>query len=460
MNFTAMEFVCFFPVVLMLYRLLPPRWRWAELLAASYFFYGIFNPWTLPLLAGTTLITWLCAKRIERSKHPATRKIWLFLAGAVCLGCLGLFKYGPFIADSVNRLFTGTRASLSLLLPVGISFYTFQTLSYVIDVYRGSFPCEHHLGYYALFISFFPQLVAGPIERPGNLLPQLHGLGLPSGEDLRQGGWRLVRGYFKKVALADQLAPVVDQVYALSQPDGPAILLATACFALQIYFDFSAYSDIAIGAARLLGVGLMENFDHPYSADSLREFWRRWHISLTGWFTDYLYIPLGGSRCGVLRRRRNLMLVFLASGLWHGAAWHFVLWGAFHGVCMVVEDIARRHGLRLPRPLARSATLAVVGFGWVLFRAQDVTQAVTLLTGLFTAWGSAGVSAALQTAGAAGLAKLMLTLLVYRLLPEQWPECCSARTAPVLFYTLLITGIAWLGLAAGGQQSAFLYFQF
>lgn len=263
MNFTAMEFVCFFPVVLALYRLLPPRWRWAELLAASYFFYGIFNSWTVPLLAGTTLITWLCAKRIEQSKRPAARKAWLLLAGAVCLGCLGLFKYGSFVAGSVSWLFTGTPVSLSLLLPVGISFYTFQTLSYVIDVYRGSFPCEHHLGYYALFISFFPQLVAGPIERPGNLLPQLHELSLPTGEDLRQGGWRLARGYFKKVVLADQLAPVVDQVYALAQPGGPAIVLATACFALQIYFDFSAYSEIAIGAARLLGVRLMENFDHP-----------------------------------------------------------------------------------------------------------------------------------------------------------------------------------------------------
>lgn len=460
MNFTAMEFVCFFPVVLVLYRLLPPRWRWAELLAASYFFYGIFNPWTVPLLAGTTLVTWLCAKRIEQSKRPAARKAWLLLAGAVCLGSLGLFKYGSFVAGSVSWLFTGAPVSLSLLLPVGISFYTFQTLSYVIDVYRGSFPCEHHLGYYALFISFFPQLVAGPIERPGNLLPQLHRLSLPTGEDLRQGGWRLARGYFKKVALADQLAPIVDQVYALTQPGGPAIVLVTACFALQIYFDFSAYSEIAIGAARLLGVRLMENFDHPYSAASLREFWRRWHISLTGWFTDYLYIPLGGSRCSALRRWRNLLLVFLASGLWHGAAWHFVLWGAFHGACMVIEDIGRRRGLRLPRSLARAATLAVVGVGWMLFRAQNMTQAAELLTGLFSAWSPAGVSVALQTVGAAGLVQLVLTLLVYWLLPEQWPECRSERTAPVLFYTLLLTGIAWLGLAASGQQSAFLYFQF
>ncbi len=460
MNFTAMEFVLFFPLVLVLYRLLPPRWRWAELLAASYFFYGIFAPWTLVLLAGTTLITWLCAKKIAGAQRPAAKKAWLVLAGAVCLGCLGLFKYGSFAAGSVSWLVTGRWIIFSLLLPVGISFYTFQTLSYVIDVYRGDFPCEEHLGYYALFISFFPQLVAGPIERPGNLLPQLHRLGLPSAEDLRQGGWRLARGYFKKVVLADQLAPFVDGVYALAQPGGPAILLATACFALQIYFDFSAYSDIAIGAARLLGVRLMENFDHPYRAASLREFWRRWHISLTGWFTDYLYIPLGGSRCSALCRWRNLMLVFLASGLWHGAAWHFVLWGAFHGACMVAEDIARRRGVRLPRPLARGMTLAVVGLGWVLFRAQDLTQAAALVTGLFSGWSLAGVSTAVQAMGPAGLAQLALTLLVYRFLPEHWPENAPARTAPVLFYTLLLTGIAWLGLAASGQQSAFLYFQF
>lgn len=460
MNFTTLEFVLFFPLVLGLFRLLPPRWRWAALLAASYWFYGIFNPWTLPLLAGTTVLTWLCAGRITAATRPAAKKAWLFLAGAVCLGCLGVFKYGTFAVGTVRFLSTGRWTTLSLVLPVGISFYTFQTLSYVIDVYRGTFPVERHLGYYALFISFFPQLVAGPIERPGNLLPQLHALHAPTGEDLRQGAWRMARGYFKKLVLADQLAPLVDRVYALADPGGPLILLGTAAFALQIYFDFSAYSDIAIGAARFLGVRLMENFHHPYRAASLREFWRRWHISLTGWFTDYLYIPLGGSRRGTLRRWRNLLVVFLASGLWHGAAWHFVLWGAFHGLAMVGEDIARRRGLRLPRPLARGLTLGVVVLGWIFFRAQDTAQVLAFWAGLFTGWTPAGLFSAVEIAGGLLLARLVLALALYRGLPERWPARRPAAAATGLFYTVLLTAVAWVGLAVTGQQSAFLYFQF
>ena len=460
MNFTTLEFVLFFPLVLALYRLLPPRWRWAELLAASYCFYGIFNPWTMPLLAGTTLLTWFSARKIAAADRPRAKKAWLALAGAACLGCLGVFKYGSFAVGSVSFLLTGEWRSLSLLLPVGISFYTFQTLSYVIDVYRGNFPCEEHLGYYALFISFFPQLVAGPIERPGNLLPQLHTLKNPTSEQLAQGGWRMARGYFKKLVLADCLAPIVDAVYGMKTPGGPLILLGTIGFGMQIYFDFSAYSDIAIGAAGLLGVRLMENFDHPYRADSLREFWRRWHISLTGWFTDYLYIPLGGSRCGVLRRWRNLLVVFLASGLWHGAAWHFVLWGAFHGLAMVAEDMARRRGVRLPRPLARGLTLAAVVWGWVLFRAQDAAQALAFWAGMFTGWTPAGLLEAVQLPGVLFLAQLVLALAVYRLLPERWPEERPDGAAMGLFYMVLLTAVAWTGLAVSGQQSAFLYFQF
>ena len=462
MNFTAAEFVVFFPLVLLLYRLLPLRLRWVELLAASYFFYGVWNPWTLPLLAGTTLISWLCARQIDAAAHPAVKKAWLSLACLVCLGCLGLFKYGSFAAGSLATLLGLDRPVFQLLLPVGISFYTFQTLSYVLDVYRGSFACERHLGYYALFISFFPQLVAGPIERPGALLPQLHALRSPKREDLLLGSWRLLRGYFKKVVLADRLAPFVDLVYgsAAVQP-GPAILLATIGFGLQIYFDFSAYSDIAVGAARLLGIHLMENFDHPYRAASLPEFWRRWHISLTGWFTDYLYIPLGGSRCSRPRWYRNLLVVFLASGLWHGAAWHFVLWGAFHGVCMIGCALWRQHSpIRLPVWAGRLATLAAVGIGWVLFRAQDVPQALQLLAGLFAGWNGAGLAAAAGMLGKQAALTLALGLLAYRLIPERLEGLPAARAAMAVFHTSILTGLGGLWLAADAVSSAFLYFQF
>ena len=348
MNFTAPAFVLGLPLVVLLHRLLPPRARWVLLLAASLGFYALGSPKALPLLACITLGTYAAALAIGHSKSRVGRKLWLCCAAILCLGCLGVFKYAGLFG-------TGP----SLLLPAGISFYTFQTLGYVIDVYRGRLAPERHLGYYALFVSFFPQLVAGPIERSTDLLPQLR----DPARRTDSGGWLyILRGFCKKLLLADTAAVFIDTVYAApGAASGPAAILATVLFAGQIYWDFSGYSDIAVGAAALLGVRLSRNFDHPYQAVSLRDFWHRWHISLTRWFTDYLYIPLGGSRCGAVRCALNTLTVFLLSGLWHGASLHFVVWGGVHGLLLLAEKrLFHADSQGRAAPARRKLTLASV----------------------------------------------------------------------------------------------------
>lgn len=445
MNFTAPAFVLGFPFVLMLHWLLPPRWRWALLLAASLGFYAAGSPQAFPLLAVITLGTYAAARMVARCSTPMARQFWLGCAVVLCLGCLGVFKYAGFFG-----------AGVSLLLPAGISFYTFQTLGYVIDVYRGRLQPEHHLGYYALFVSFFPQLVAGPIERSTVLLPQLHN----AARRPDWGGWLyLVRGFAKKLLLADTAAAFVDTVYAApAQATGSAAILATVLFAWQIYWDFSGYSDIAVGAAALLGVQLSCNFNHPYRANSLRDFWHRWHISLTRWFTDYVYIPLGGSRCGAVRLVFNTMVVFLASGLWHGAAWHFVAWGAVHGLLMAGEALARRREVHLPQ--SRVLTFAVVCAAWVFFRAGSVGQAFTLFARLLSGWDPAALLATALALGWQPAAQLALGALCLHLLPEKSPA--EPRPREVLAFCLLVLAVAaaWFAALHSGAANAFIYFQF
>ena len=458
MNFNSLEFLVFFPVVFILHWALPHRFRWALLLAASWLFYFWWNPWTGFLLVGTTLISWLCAGGIARRSNPASRRALLALALTACLGCLGIFKYTGFFAS-----IAGLELPLRIILPVGISFYTFQTLSYVIDVYRGTAKPEGHFGYYALFVSFFPQLVAGPIERPENLLPQLRTQRRFSTESLAAGGWLLLEGYFKKIVIADGLAPFVDRVYgAPSEALGPEIILATALFGIQIYCDFSGYSHIARGTARLLGIDLMENFRCPYGAGSVREFWRRWHISLTSWFTDYVYIPLGGSRKGLPRQVFNILVVFLLSGLWHGAGWTFVLWGLIHGLYQAGGVLLERQGSSAAEKdgvrsaLCHARTFALVSLPWLFFRAASLEDAAVLLSRLAVGWGS--VLLTLQQ-----LLPLALPLVCLPL-AERLPELGTPRDWPVsalvVFSAVTAVCIAWLAQLAAGGQNAFIYFQF
>jgi len=402
---------------------------------------------------GITLVSWLCGRGIARAKSPNACRVLLALALCVCLGCLALFKYAGFLAS-----LAGIELAWRIILPVGISFYTFQSLSYVIDVYRGGAE-EPHFGYYALFVAFFPQLVAGPIERSENLLPQLRAKRRFTPANLSAGSWLLLEGYFKKVVIADRLAPFVDGVFAApAETAGPEIALATVLFGFQIYCDFSGYSDIARGAARLLGVELMENFKRPYGAVSVREFWRRWHISLTGWFTDYVYIPLGGNRKGLPRQVVNTLVVFLLSGLWHGAGWNFAAWGLIHGIYLAAGAVwARRKGALAGNrgALAHIRTFLLVSFPWLFFRAASLGDALTLLSRLAVGWG--GAAALLPR-----LAPLALPLLCLPLaegLGEgEYRDCyVSALT---VFCAVTAIAMAWLAQLAGGGHNAFIYFQF
>jgi D-alanyl-lipoteichoic acid acyltransferase DltB (MBOAT superfamily) len=338
MLFTSLEFLIFFPIVVALYFGCPYRYRWLLLLAANYYFYAAWKLEYIFLLLASTLISYITAILMVKPENQAKRTGLLVIGLIANLGILFAFKYFNFVNDSLRIAFNQFNLIYNVpmfqaLLPVGISFYTFQSLGYTIDVYRGKLEPERHLGRFALFVSFFPQLLAGPIERASNMLPQFYEK-FDFDEARVSSGLRLILwGLFKKIVIADRLGLYVNAVYnSPSDWEGWPVFLATYFFAFQIYCDFSGYSDIAIGAARVMGFNLMENFRRPYFAQSPSEFWRRWHISLSSWFRDYLYIPLGGSRVSVPRWYLNLMIVFLVSGLWHGAAWTFVIWGGLHGL--------------------------------------------------------------------------------------------------------------------------------
>lgn len=456
MNFNSPEFLLFFPAVFLLHWLLPHRLRSRMLLAASWMFYFWWNLWTGLLLVGSTMVSWLCARGIGRSTSRRSQSVYLLVALIASFGCLAIFKYADFFLSTA-----GIPLPFSIILPVGISFYTFQTLSYVIDVYRGTVETEQNFFDYALFVSFFPQLVAGPIERPENLLPQLKSQRSFSWEDLRVGVWFLLRGYFKKLVVADALAPLADKVFLTpGTAMGPEILLGSMLFGIQIYCDFSGYSDIARGSAKLLGIDLMENFRNPYGARSIRDFWRRWHISLTSWFTDYVYIPLGGNRRGLPRQIFNIMVVFLLSGLWHGADWTFVIWGGIHGLYQVCSILwgRRDHRFRLPGWLRQLHTFLIVSFAWIFFRAETLADAGQLLTRLRTGWfpgNLAGLN--LESAIRIGLSLLCLTLLE-KIRPDQ--KRSPAITVATVFFLITAICLGWLIVLSTNGQNAFIYFQF
>ncbi len=485
MTFNSWEFLLFYPIVALLYFFLPKKLRWPMLLIASYYFYMCYQAELIVLIFGTTLISWVASNRIEKSQNVRERRFWLIATLVVCFGVLFFYKYFNFLAGSVTGLITlfgGTPSpvALNLLLPVGVSFYTFQTLSYVIDVYRGDIKTERNFFFFALFVSFFPQLVAGPIERPQNLIPQLREPKPFRTDNAIKGAKHMIVGFFKKVVVADGIAVYVDAVYNdLSIATGLSVLVATLLFAVQIYCDFSGYTDIAIGCSRVMGIRLMQNFDHPYMATSIKEFWARWHISLSSWFKDYLYIPLGGNRKGVARTYINLMIVFLASGLWHGAEWTFVIWGGIHGAyqCIGRLTFKKRQALLetcgldpASKPVTavrRFNTFVLVCFAWLFFRANNMSDAGVLLGRLFTDWSHAPsevfASMGLTLTGALTVVLSLITLLfIDRLLTYD----DSADGSPVLVqhgawvYYLWAILVMWGLLLAQNLTGTFIYFQF
>lgn len=489
MNFNSLEFLIFLPIVLILYYITPKKLRYLVLLVASYFFYMQWNIWLAFLMLGVTLISYFSAIIIDKTFNIVIRKLTLVITLALCFSVLIIFKYLDFALSGITALFQlfGNNAEFSplkIILPVGISFYTFQSLSYVIDVYRKSIPAELHLGYFALFVSFFPQLVAGPIERPENLLPQLKSAPNATKENISSGIHFMISGFVKKVAIADLCALIVNPIYEnYASHSGFALIIATLLFAIQIYCDFSGYSEIAIGCAAFMGIKLMKNFDCPYLATNIRDFWKRWHISLTKWFTDYLYIPLGGNRKGKLRTYLNIFIVFMVSGLWHGANLTFVAWGCIHGIYLIISRILYQPKKHLKQKLNINEnatpvhiaetliTFLLVCFAWIFFRSENLQAAGIIIEKIFT---SPFTINDLKLIDVPTLLFIYIPLAIFILFCLRYmPQIYTRQTmlgentaeyniSAITFYFLAIIFIfvSWVSLTSLNGTSEFIYFQF
>jgi len=393
MSFNSLSYLLYLPVVFIIYWLLPHRRQNAFLLAASYFFLGFIHPWFALLIFFISSANYFAARAMQW--WPMRKKIILVLDLVVSLGVLAYFKYAGFFLENMAALLQAIglpsfQSSLSILLPVGISFYTFQTIAYTVDVYRGDIPAQKNFIDFSLFISFFPQLVAGPIERSRDLMPQVEHRRYLTSEQVNHGLLLLVWGFFKKLVIADNTGLIAYKVFSLSDPGFYTVWAGVFSFAIQILADFWSYTDIARGSALLLGFKLSRNFNHPYFATSPADFWRRWHMSLSYWLRDYIYIPLGGSRVPAGRATGNIMLTFLLSGLWHGASWNFVLWGGYHGLLVLIHRwwrmILNRLQISVPSRLQPGIvsvkiflTFLFVCIGWLMFRVTDTGRLLAML---------------------------------------------------------------------------------
>lgn len=407
MLFNSLNFMIFFPIVVLVYFIIPKKIRYIWLLVASYYFYMCWNAKYALLIGVSTLITYLSGLLLNRAKKSITRKLVVALSFVSNIGILLFYKYFDFLLENINA-FIGTMGGelvsnpFDIILPVGISFYTFQALSYTVDVYRGEIEAEKNPLRYALFVSFFPQLVAGPIERSKNLLNQLkeiEHIKVWNYDRIANGLMQMVWGLFQKMVIADRVSIFVDTIYANLHAVGTfETIFAAIGFSIQIYCDFAAYSTIAIGAAKVMGFELMENFNTPYFATSIKDFWRRWHISLSSWFRDYLYIPMGGNRKGKIRKYFNLLVTFLVSGLWHGAAWTYIVWGGLHGLLQIIGDAIspikekmydafkvnkKAFSFKFGQILV---TFSITTLIWVFFRAETINEALYFFKRMFTGW--------------------------------------------------------------------------
>jgi len=482
MLFNSFQFLIFFPIVVVFYFAIPYKYRWILLLLASYYFYMCWKAEYLFLIIASTLVDYSAGLKMGKIPDKRGRRMYLILSLIANLGLLFTFKYFNFFNASFQQLFRHFNIMISLptlkvLLPVGISFYTFQTLSYTIDVYRGNREPEKHLGIFALYVSFFPQLVAGPIERSTRLLPQFFEKMAFDSQRVKDGLLLMTLGFFKKIVIADWLAVFVNQVYnhPTNYP-GLAVIIATYFFAFQIYCDFSGYSDIAIGAAQVMGYSLMLNFNRPYFSKSISEFWKRWHISLSSWFRDYLYIPLGGNRVVRYRMYLNIFIVFLVSGLWHGANWTFVVWGALHGFYLLTsiwtsslrDRISDITGIsRFPvfrRYFKVFITFHLVIFSWIFFRANSLSEAFFIITNLFSSFDLAAILS-IEGFTLQHLVLSMISILILlgvELFQRNHDIRVWLGSRPKLIRWLVYYGIIMFILIFGAydNSNAFIYFQF
>ncbi|GMV82550.1 MAG: O-acyltransferase [Planctomycetota bacterium] len=482
MLFNSFTFWIFFSVLFSLYGVLSHRAQNLLLLVGSYLFYGWWDWRFLSLMVFSSVVDYAMGLKIADSPDSPHRKKWLWISMVVNLGLLGFFKYFNFFVDSTVGMlgalgFEAHRPTLEIVLPVGISFYTFQTMSYTIDVYRGSLKPARNFWDFALFVSFFPQLVAGPIERASNLLPQVEQPRRMTWEGWCEGAALIVIGLFKKVAVADTLAPMAELAFhAPERCSGATLLWGLYAFSIQIYADFSGYSDMARGLARMMGFNLMENFQQPYFSASITEFWRRWHISLSTWLRDYLYIPLGGNRGGPAMGYRNLMLTMTLGGLWHGASWAFVVWGVLHGLYLAVhkrilggtkpmdippKDTFARFAVYLVKVLI---TFHLVALTWIFFRAGTFAHAFDYLSGILTWRGALAGSDAVRfdSDDISLMIAAVVSLLALVDIPQYWKRSHTVLLRwpyawKVLGFTTLLV---WVILSRRTENVPFIYFQF
>lgn len=487
MLFNSFGFLVFFPIVTLAYFLIPQKLKYLWLLLASYYFYMSWNPRYALLILASTAITFLSGILIDNAKSKKAKKWAVFGSFALNLAILFFFKYFYFTVDNINAVRSILKLpayvpKFDIILPVGISFYTFQALSYTADVYRGEVKPEKNFLKYALFVSFFPQLVAGPIERSKNLLSQVNAEHHFDYLRVRKGLVTMLWGFFLKLVIADRAAILVNTVYDnIPAFTGAQIALATVCFAVQIYCDFASYSTIAIGAAEVMGFNLMQNFKRPYFAVSITDFWRRWHISLSSWFRDYLYISLGGNKKGALRKYFNIMVVFLTSGLWHGASWHFVVWGAIHGIYQIIGGVTKNMRQNLRKTLrikdgnfiyiffSRAVTFVLVCFSWIFFRSADMGEAAEAVKRIFTSFNFNELKITGLGVDFANIIVLLAAVLILiavsifaerdeKMLIKAEKMNFAARWAVylVLIFAVLIFGV----YGPGFEASQFIYFQF
>ncbi len=471
MLFNTIDFVFFLPIVIITYFLLPHKFRWILLLLASYFFYMSWKVEYILLIIISTLIDYASGILMERQPDRKSRLPFLILSLCTNLGLLFFFKYFSFVSENLNLLFDKVEISrniplMHIILPVGISFYTFQTLSYSIDVFFGRQKAEKHLGYFALYVSFFPQLVAGPIERYSRLTPQLKEKHEFSYENLVNGLRLILYGLFIKMVIADNLAGIVDQVYAAPENYSSwDILTGILFYSFQIYCDFYGYSIIAIGSAQIMGIKIMDNFKTPYLAKNISEFWQRWHISLSTWFRDYLYFPLGGNRVKKSRWIINILIVFVVSGIWHGANWTFLIWGGLFGFLYLLEKgintvfkLKKDHKpFSLGHLFLAAKTFVLVTLIWVFFRSQTFNEAINIFTLLFT--GTDQISEILVVPNYVWLwliVFIVTDILLYNKRFDSWlnnlPFIARWLTYSVFIFSIIVY--------AGVEDYPFIYFQF
>jgi len=472
MLFNSFSFLVFFPVVCILFFVLPQKLRWAWLLIASCIFYMAYIPWFILVIGSTIVIDYFAGRLIE-SSVGVKRKYFLLASLVANIGILFFFKYFHFFTDNLIVIAKWCNISLQqpnwhILLPVGLSFHTFQAMSYTIEVYRGNQTSEKHFGIYALYVMFFPQMVAGPIERPQNMLHQFHADHYFNEARIVSGLRLMLWGFFKKIVIADRAAIIVDQVYGNPHNyGGLSIIWASLLFSFQIYCDFSGYSDIAIGAARVLDFKLMTNFKRPYFSASITEFWHRWHISLSSWFRDYLYIPLGGNRIKLSRTIMNLLITFIISGLWHGADWKFLIWGGLNGLFITIEYLWRKKQWpspfkTVPQFVSIFLTFLLISISWIFFGAHNVNDAFYMCSKVFNnqdfglSWQEVILNKDSQTA-----CLFILILLVVEYLQEKSIKINLLQAQPIWIRWSLYIVVIWVIFLFGqfGERQ-FIYFVF